>query len=349
MDMQMTGIMEWEQMRGVPAGRDSGEKPPYRRPISRAERIRIQKKRKRMARRRRRQKIFRLCQMMIVLSAILLVMVKIVTAVFDFWMEPASDGGTEAEGFSVAALFDTDRNEAGYEVKAPEIIEEEDIKPRLLAMSETYPEIKEIYEHADEYPENLLACLCNNPEMTDYVKGYLSAEQTAAGGLTKKELKEWIPLLLQWDERWGYVPFGDNVIGLSGCAPTCLSMVVVGLTGNSEATPDAIAQYAMDNGHYVMGTGTAWSLMTEGGQAYGVYGRELPLGRGSVMDELENGHPIICSMRAGDFTTSGHFIVLTGVEDGKIRVNDPNSRSRSRLWDYETLEWQISNLWSFTN
>ena len=26
-------------------------------------------------------------------------------------------------------------------------------------------------------------------------------------------------------------------------------------------------------------------------------------------------------------TTTGHFIVLTGVEDGKIRVNDPNSQA----------------------
>ena len=54
-------------------------------------------------------------------------------------------------------------------------------------------------------------------------------------------------------------------------------------------------------------------------------------------------------MRPGDFTTTGHFIVLAGVEDGKIRVNDPNSVKRSEeLWDYETLEYQINNLWAYT-
>lgn len=54
-------------------------------------------------------------------------------------------------------------------------------------------------------------------------------------------------------------------------------------------------------------------------------------------------------MRPGDFTTTGHFIVLTGAEDGRIRVNDPNSRKRSeKLWDYDRLEYQINNLWVFT-
>ncbi len=41
--------------------------------------------------------------------------------------------------------------------------------------------------------------------------------------------------------------------------------------------------------------------------------------------------------------------MLVGVEDGKIRVNDPNSRIRSeKLWDYETLAPQIKSLWAFT-
>jgi len=53
-------------------------------------------------------------------------------------------------------------------------------------------------------------------------------------------------------------------------------------------------------------------------------------------------------MKPGDFTTAGHFIVLTKTENGQIKVNDPNSRSRSRFWDYETLAKQIKNLWAFS-
>ena len=54
-------------------------------------------------------------------------------------------------------------------------------------------------------------------------------------------------------------------------------------------------------------------------------------------------------MGPGDFTSSGHYIVLTGVEDGSFRVNDPNSRLRSqRLWSYEELEGQIRNIWAIS-
>ena len=85
--------------------------------------------------------------------------------------------------------------------------------------------------------------------------GYLIADKSAHGELTKKECEGKIPLLLQWDRRWGYVSYGSSDIGLSGCAPTCLSMVIVGLTGNRNATPDKIAEYAQENGYYLKGTG----------------------------------------------------------------------------------------------
>ena len=90
--------------------------------------------------------------------------------------------------------------------------------------------------------------------------------------------------------------------------------------------------------------------MSEGVQSFGIWGEELGLRPvGSIFRHWKVGCPIICSMRPGDFTTTGHFIVLTKVENGKIKVNDPNSRIRSgQLWDYERLEPQIQNLWAFS-
>ena len=126
-------------------------------------------------------------------------------------------------------------------------------------------------------------------------------------------------------------------------------LVAAGLTGDNTVTPYKVAQFSAGNGYYAGDSGTSWSLMTEGAQQFGIYGEEMGLSEDEVFSALENGHPIICSMRPGDFTTTGHFIVLTGVEDGKIRVNDPNSRVRSgKLWDYSRLEYQINNLWVYT-
>ena len=125
-------------------------------------------------------------------------------------------------------------------------------------------------------------------------------------------------------------------------------MVMAGLTGKNTVTPYTIAKYAEENGYYVTGTGTSWELFNSGCREFGVEGENIALSKTSVFHALESGMPIICSMRPGDFTTAGHFIVLTGIEDGKIKVNDPNSKKNSeKMWDYDTLEPQIKNLWAF--
>lgn len=235
-----------------------------------------------------------------------------------------------------------------YELIKPELLEGEAIRKRIGELCEKYLEFQDIYDNYEKYPEELLAALCNSPEMIDFVKGYLEASGEVTGGLTEEEKKEKFPLLMQWDKRWGYAPYGDNNLALSGCAPTCLSMVIVGLTGNGKVTPDVVGNYAMEQGYYKKGVGTTWSIMTEAGPHFGVKGEEIPLNKNTVVSELNSGHPVICSMRPGDFTSVGHFIVLVGTQDGKILVNDPNSGNRSHvLWDYETLEWQIKNLWVF--
>ena len=65
---------------------------------------------------------------------------------------------------------------------------------------------------------------------------------------------------------------------------------------------------------------------------------------------LEKKQPVICSMKPGDFTTTGHFIVLTGLtEDGKLMLNDPNSITRSnKRWDIETVVGQMKSAWTYT-
>lgn len=204
-----------------------------------------------------------------------------------------------------------------------------------------------IMKDREQYPDKLINLLNNNSETVDFVYNYLEKKDEepaeSVGGVEEGE----IPQLLQWDEKWGYAEYGDDIIAISGCGPTALSMVAVGLTGDDSITPYKVAKYATENSYYVQGTGTAWNLMTEGCQHFGVQGTELPLDKDVIFSALNEGNPIICSMGAGDFTDKGHFIVLAGVKDGKIQVNDPNSKNRTRLWEYETLESQIRNLWKF--
>lgn len=220
---------------------------------------------------------------------------------------------------------------------------------RLVGMGMTNEKVRQVMSRSEQYPDELLELLADNEETVDFVLDYPEKKDAAPAETVGDVVKGQIPLLLQWDERWGYAIYGDDMIAVNGCGPTTISMVAAGLTGDNTITPYKVAQFSAENGYYAGDSGTSWTLMTEGAQQFGIYGEELGLSEGEIYSALESGHPIICSMKPGDFTTTGHFIVLTGTEAGKIRVNDPNSRIRSeKLWDYSTLEYQINNLWAYS-
>ncbi len=237
--------------------------------------------------------------------------------------------------------------EKKYMVGSPAHYSMEEIQTRLKNLADRYPEFQTIYDHMDQYPEALLNNLCCNPNMLDFALGYQENYDTTSGTLEASEL-DGIPLFIQWDKRWGYDAYGNDVIGLSGCGPTCLSMIVIGLTKNQEATPDKLADYATEHGYYEQNSGTKWSFMDEVAAVYGVQGYYIYLSKDNMQEELSQGHPLVCAMRSGDFTSQGHFIVIAGMEGDKFLVHDPNSIERSQqLWDYDTLQYQISAIWAF--
>ena len=207
-----------------------------------------------------------------------------------------------------------------------------------------------LVNYIGKYPKDMVSLFMNNPEARGFVIDYPShIDDTDFGEIDSSELSGGIPSFRQWDERWGYYPYGSSVLGITGCGPTCLSMVAVGLTGNTSFTPAAVAGYSIQSGCYVEGVGTSWDLMTLGAQSFGLSSVEVGLSEDEMVAQLNEGHPLIASMGPGDFTSSGHFIVITGYYDGKFSVNDPNSKKRSdEGWYFSTLSPQIRCLWAFT-
>jgi len=198
------------------------------------------------------------------------------------------------------------------------------------------------------WPWNIIRLYESNPETKDFVFQYPFREEMKVD-ITRYKDSETVPLFLQWDPMWGYEDYGSSCIAVTGCGPTCLAMVGFHLTGDTTMTPDNIAQFAQRRGYYAKGYGSSWTLISEGAGELGLTAEELPLVKKKLTDALEAGSPIILALGAGDFTTSGHYIVLTGLEEGAFRVNDPNSRIRSeKLWTYEELEPQIRNIWAIS-
>ena len=232
--------------------------------------------------------------------------------------------------------------------KAPLRDLEPESAERLQELADSDRAVRNILENAGDYPLSLLELLANNPETIGFVEDYPAHKDDVPPDTVGRVTPGEIPLLLQWDTRWGYTAYGSDFLAITGCGPTCLSMVAAGLTGDDTITPHRVAEYAANNGYYVDGAGSTWSLMTEGCRNFGLWSRELPLDESVMRSELEAGAPIVCSMLPGDFTETGHFIVIVGAEQDGFRVNDPNSPERSELvWSYETIASQIGNLWAF--
>lgn len=201
----------------------------------------------------------------------------------------------------------------------------------------------------NDYPESLIELLERNPETKDFVLSYpLEKDEKHFVDLSESEESKAVPLFLQWDKRWGYKEYGSDVAGLTACGPVCLSMCAYYLTGDEQMSPDKMIDFAIENNYYVKGSGSLWTLISEGGEKLGLEVEELPLDKNKIVANLEKGNPVICVMGKGHFTSTGHFIVLTGVdENGNFTVNDPNSISNSsKRWSYETISGEIKNLWA---
>lgn len=199
-----------------------------------------------------------------------------------------------------------------------------------------------------DYPVKVVEMLEKNPETVDFVLSYPLKYNTVEENIDMSEYEdeESVPLFMQWDTRWGYMEYGNDAIGFTGCGPTNLAMVAYYYTKDPEMRPDKIAQFAIDNGYCAPGNGSYWSLISSGGKKLGLNVTEIPLDKDRMIRNLEAGYPIICIMGPGAFTTGGHFITLVDYVDGKFQVNDCNSYANSeKLWEYEEFYDQINNLW----
>lgn len=189
-----------------------------------------------------------------------------------------------------------------------------------------------------------------NPDTQEFCRRYYELRQNEpTADLSAYADCEGVPLFLQWDLQWGYFDYGGNLMGLSGCGPTSLAMAAYYFTGDPNMNPLTLARFALDNGYRYLGNGTSWSFMSEGARQLGLNSRVLGLSEWAMADALANGELIICNMAPGQFTTSGHYILLTGYEDGRFTVNDCNSITRSqRTWTYDEICGEILCLWAIS-
>lgn len=205
-------------------------------------------------------------------------------------------------------------------------------------------------EESDEYPEQLKEMAEKNSETIDFVYDYPKMKDKKQKiDLSKEAKSDTVPLLLQWDERWGYTMYSGGFLGYTGCGPTNLAMVVLYLTGDKTVTPASVAEYAESAGYSVPGSGSSWTLISEGCEHYGIHAEEVPMAEDRIRAKLDAGCPVIINVGPGEFTDSGHFMTIIGYDSEGFIINDTNSRANSeKRWTFAQLNGQIRNLWAMS-
>ena len=111
------------------------------------------------------------------------------------------------------------------------------------------------------------------------------------------------------------------------------------------------ALVALENGNLddkITITQNSVDCVAEGDAYIGmIAGEEISLNESTIDAVLDCGGLVVCSMAPGDFTDTGHYILLRGYDSKGYFVNDPNRRSNSKKqWTFDTLSGQIKNLWA---
>lgn len=158
-----------------------------------------------------------------------------------------------------------------------------------------------------------------------------------------------VPLIMQWDYRWGFNWYGGGPAGLTACAPTCMTMIGLGLTGKETYTVPAMCSYAEGKGYWVSGQGTSWSLVTDAFPDDPITCQQISVDEESIASALQAGNPVLINVGVGKFSAVGHFMVLTGVDKGgKFVLNDPNNlENSSKTWAWADLASEIQAAWAY--
>lgn len=165
---------------------------------------------------------------------------------------------------------------------------------------------------------------------------------------------------LQTDPRWknhDYSARGEKkTIGSAGCGPTAAAMVIATLQ-DKNVTPVTTALWSMAHAYKALNQGTYYSYFVPQMSAYGIackrlntsnlYGKSSSAAHTEALNALKNGDWVIACMGKGNWTSSGHFILLYGYENGYVYINDPASTKAARVKNtWALFARQVKYMWT---
>ncbi|MDO4169868.1 MAG: C39 family peptidase [Lachnospiraceae bacterium] len=123
--------------------------------------------------------------------------------------------------------------------------------------------------------------------------------------------------------------YGDTPIQVSGCGPCAMAVCVSSFTGKKVSVPE-LCKWSVKNGYYYDGSGSSHYLVPAVAKKYNLKCEAIGYSRKKMVEALYSGKFVVVLMGPGTFASSGHFMVLTGInEKGRISVADVGSRANT--------------------
>lgn len=164
---------------------------------------------------------------------------------------------------------------------------------------------------------------------------------------------------LQTDPKWGSLDYSapgeKTTIAASGCGPTAMAMVLATWADQS-VTPKTECAWALAHGYKAPRQGTYYGYFEPAGARYGlrvtrlnytsIYGKSTSSYHAQVKDALDRGELVIACMGKGNWTSSGHYVLVWGIQGDTIYINDPASTlARRTRGSYSLFKQQVKYYW----
>ena len=133
--------------------------------------------------------------------------------------------------------------------------------------------------------------------------------------------------------------------------------MVIATLQDKNVTPVTTAQWSMAHSYKALNQGTYYTYFVPQMSAYGIackrlntsnlYGKSSSASHTEALNALKNGDWVIACMGKGNWTSSGHFILLYGYENGYVYINDPASTKAARVKNtWALFARQVKYMWT---
>lgn len=145
-----------------------------------------------------------------------------------------------------------------------------------------------------------------------------------------KDLENRPIYFMQTDSRWKnvmYCPINDKsrTIGVQGCGPTAACMIINEWFDKNYG-PVECCDWSASAGYCTVNNGTYWSMMKALAVKFGCkFSQTASYDEAKDFLKSNKGSLIVCIMGKGNWTSSGHFILMYKCDNNYVYINDPAS------------------------